>query len=68
MAGLEREKINSSANFSTFEFVSDTLVSGPRSINNITCDGCRVWPTGTCVDHVMDTFWGRCTEWVSFLV
>lgn len=52
---------------STCEIVSDTLVSGPQWINNYSCQGCRtVWPTGTCIDNVMDEFWNRCHGFCRF--
>lgn len=45
---------------SNSELISDTLVSGPRWINNNSNSNYRVWPSGECIDNVMDSFWDRC--------
>lgn len=50
------------------EYVSDSLFTGPRWINNSQSSSLfrAVTPTWACIDNVMDTFWSRCTGWCRF--
>ncbi|HET9825305.1 MAG TPA: hypothetical protein VFP87_08225 [Chitinophagaceae bacterium] len=46
---------------SNLELVSDTVVAGPRFINNFSCNTCKlVWPTRTCIRDAKAYFFATC--------
>lgn len=46
---------------STFELVTDTVVAGPRWINNYSCSTCKwVWPSAKCIAGAITYFFDTC--------
>lgn len=46
---------------SSFQLVSDTIVTGPRWINNYSCSTCRwVWPSSSCIEGAREYFFATC--------
>lgn len=46
---------------SNYKYVSDTVVVGPRWINNYSCSTCKlVWPTLTCIRDARTYFFATC--------
>jgi len=46
---------------SSCQLVSDTVVTGPRWINNYTCSLCKwVWPSGRCIEDARAYFFATC--------
>jgi hypothetical protein len=50
------------AQFSTGgQLVSDTVVAGPRWINNYSCTTCKwVWPSASCIEGAREYFFATC--------